>query len=952
MATRPLLDKYGFVSKNLGTFAALALAMGSSEAASRTGFYTDLTPSAEKLAVVVNGTEAARFSGAGALDVVGSVTVGVRTGSALTFTGFDAGGKLIDTGLPAVVTRFATTITGDGSTKVFTVSHGLGTKDIIAEVYDSSDNAVFVGRIPSTPSTCDITFRAPPPNLAAYRVVIVSAGSVGPAVYAPAAPLNSVQFNSGVGFGGSANLTWDGSELYVNGKLTVTGLIDPTGLQLTQQAANPGTSDTFWVLTGGTPKFGAATINTSSATVSSVGLALPADFTVSGSPVTTTGTLTAAWASQAAALVLASPSGAAGVPVFRSLVATDLLPNASGFLSNNGSGTLSWAAAGSGTVTSVGLSLPADFTVSGSPVTTTGTLTAVWASQAASRFLASPTGSSGAPTFRAVVATDLLPNASGFLSNNGSGTLSWAAVGTVSSVGLSLPAIFSVSGSPITTSGTLTASLANQNANLVFSGPSSGGAAVPSFRSLVALDLPNTAVAAGSYGSITQVGTFTVDAQGRLTAASNVAIQISQSQVTNLVTDLANKQPIATILTTLSALANATGVLNNDGSGVLSWGAGGGGLSDVGANFTIYTSDLRPMTVPTFTPGFVGQTAFTSLPTGVAHLAGTGTYAEFLGPTLSGSDYQLLQMRGVHDVFGGGSDPIVGFSVSRVVNYGDNFAFGFFTDSGTPSNPYHEMFNQTGYSSIKDFVSDCPNSPDPWTYFYFNSYGQGGTATSVSSTQSLILEIYSDAAYTILLDTQVGTSVFSYAGIPSYGSAGATYYARITVDTGGGVPPVDYTAMSTLLGGPGVTYGVFLSSTQQPERYWNIAADATGLRFSHASTTNDSFFRQDVMTFLRSDASEMSDLSVLMLVSFELTYGSYFSGSAFALSAAGKGGIWFDSGTNRFNFSENASGSYTFVLSGQAAVPDASGGATVDTQARTAINDLLARCRLAGLILP
>lgn len=50
----------------------------------------------------------------------------------------------------------------------------------------------------------------------------------------------------------------------------------------------------------------------------------------------------------------------------------------------------------------------------------------------------------------------------------------------------------------------------------------------------VTVNLANTAVSSGSYGNASTVGSFTVDAQGRLTAASNVTIAIANTQVSGL----------------------------------------------------------------------------------------------------------------------------------------------------------------------------------------------------------------------------------------------------------------------------------------------------------------------------------------------------------------------------------------------------------------------------------
>jgi hypothetical protein len=63
--------------------------------------------------------------------------------------------------------------------------------------------------------------------------------------------------------------------------------------------------------------------------------------------------------------------------------------------------------------------------------------------------------------------------------------------GTVTSVDISTPNIFTVSNNPVTSSGTLTLTLAAQTANYVWAGPTTGSAAAPSFRALVAGDIPS-----------------------------------------------------------------------------------------------------------------------------------------------------------------------------------------------------------------------------------------------------------------------------------------------------------------------------------------------------------------------------------------------------------------------------------------------------------------------------
>lgn len=217
-------------------------------------------------------------------------------------------------------------------------------------------------------------------------------------------------------------------------------------------------------------------------------------------------------AGKTGAVVLAADDIASGTFTAARLGAT---PGNNLVLSTSGTGVPTWVAPSTFVgVTSVGLSLPAEFTVSNSPVTGTGTLTAVKATQTANTVWSGPTtGANAAPTFRALVSDDIpaldaakittgtfpaarlgaTPGNSLVLTTSGTGVPTWAAAPAagVTSVGMTVPAtLLAVSGSPVTSTGTLAVTLPARAANLVFAGPASGANAAPAFRSLVQDDIP------------------------------------------------------------------------------------------------------------------------------------------------------------------------------------------------------------------------------------------------------------------------------------------------------------------------------------------------------------------------------------------------------------------------------------------------------------------------------
>ena len=169
--------------------------------------------------------------------------------------------------------------------------------------------------------------------------------------------------------------------------------------------------------------------------------------------------------------------------------------------------------------------------------------------------------------------------------------------GTVTSVQIALPSFLTVSGGPITNSGTISASLASQSAGSVFAAPS-GSAGTPSFRSLLASDIPTldgSKVSGGTIGGSTSITT-----SGNVSAAnlSSRGLSVWDSDNTNnvLIQAPATASLTSNYVLTLPTTAGTTGqVLTTTGSGTLSWttpSSGGSGDVTIGGNTVASTMTI------------------------------------------------------------------------------------------------------------------------------------------------------------------------------------------------------------------------------------------------------------------------------------------------------------------------------------------------------------------------
>jgi hypothetical protein len=352
--------------------------------------------------------------------------------------------------------------------------------------------------------------------------------------------------------------------------------------------------------------------------VTSVALALPSILAVSGSPVTTSGTLTGTLTTQSVNTLFAGPSsGAAAAPTFRALTTADI--PALAYVTSVGA-TAPITSTGGATptigVTAAALDKVDDtnvtMTLSGSPSTALIAATTMglgWTGQlAVSRggtgaatttanfvFAGPSSGSPAAPTFRALTTADIPA----------------LAYGTVTSVGLALPSIMTVSGSPVTSSGTLTGTLTTQAVNAIFAGPSSGAAASPTFRSLTTADIPALSYVTSVAAS---VPAFLSIAGSPITSSGTLAISYSGTAL-----------PIAnggTGETTASAAFNALSPVTTTGDLIIGNGTNSATRLAIGANTYVLTSNGTTATWAAASGGVTQIVAGTNVT--ISPVGGTG----------------------------------------------------------------------------------------------------------------------------------------------------------------------------------------------------------------------------------------------------------------------------------------------------------------------------------------
>lgn len=328
--------------------------------------------------------------------------------------------------------------------------------------------------------------------------------------------------------------------------------------------------------------------------------------------------------------------------------------------------------------------------------------------------------------------------------------------GTVTSVAMTVPNILTVTGTPITTSGTLVVGLVNQLANKVWAGPVSGAESVPTFRSLVSDDIPNLdtskitsgtlGVARGGTGAVTLTGVIIGNGTSAFTGiASTTANQMLRVNSAGTAYEWFSPDYLSNVMTSLGDMiyGNAIGAPlrlppNTTTTKKFLSMTGDGTSGDQPQWLTAVTSVGLTMPVAFSVTGSpvttTGTLAVTAIGTATQYIRGDGQLATFPSNAGGGSsvNYYLngsvassvvgYQQMDNNAIIGGGTD----FTLS-----GNGLIAQFLTDVGNPN----RIQIPGGAWNFEMYFNSSSNGGNEKFYVELLKY-DGTTFTSIASSST------------------------------------------------------------------------------------------------------------------------------------------------------------------------------------------------------------------------
>ena len=577
-------------------------------------------------------------------------------------------------------------------------------------------------------------------------------------------------------------------------------------------ASGPGSAVGTLATVNVSPGITGSATSTSTITVNAKGLVTSSASTpiqITESQVTN---LTTDLASKLTSVSVASSNGLSGTSSGGSSPTLTLSTTVSGVLKGNGT-AISAAVAGT------------DYQIPGNYITAlSGDVTAAGPNNAtaAVAFVGGASASNIATTVGIVNVATSLSTASTLVKRDASSAASFK---TVSLDGITSGTV-SVTASPIQTAYTITlpaaapvtgTALTYNGTNYVWGSPSSTaitaltGDATATGPGSATLTLATVNATPGTFGSASSTNTVLVNAKGLVTSVTNVPIQIAESQVTNLISDLAGKQPTGAYITSV------TGDVTGSGPGA--------------AALTLATVNVTPggygtaSSHPAITVNAKGLvTVSSSIAIQIAESQVTGLVSDLASKVTAVS---VVSANGLAGTSSGGATPALTLSTTITgVLKGNGTAISTATAGTDYQAPI--ALTTTGTSGPATFSANTLNIPN---------YQSGtGTVTSVSVTSAngFAGTVTTPTTTPIITVSTIvtgllkgnGTAVSAAVAGTDYQAPG-NYITSVTGDVTGSGPGAAALTLATVNVSPGTSGSASTTST--------ITTNAKGLVTSNAS---------------------------------------------------------------------------------------------------------------------